>query len=295
MSKSWIFLQSITGKKFQDLTRKAELIKNFDSSQKNLRRLSLALVFFEPSTRTRLSFERACHVLGASYFSITSPQFTSIEKGESLEDTLVNIAAMEPDALIVRCADHLNLLDLSQQISRPIICAGWGTKAHPTQALLDAYTLHQYWGSLEGKNILYVGDAMNSRVLASHLELFPKLQVNLGFYVPHELQRREPSPQSQTFTFKRDALNWADVVIGLRLQKERLEKELRWDKFASEYQVCLEDLEGLKKKLPIMHPGPVGWDHEFRSDLKHYEHSLILKQVTHGVYMRAALISELGA
>jgi aspartate carbamoyltransferase catalytic subunit len=294
MPKSWISLKSMTPERFQDLIQKANQIKKLKRVSSRGMPLSVALIFLEPSTRTRLSFERASQVIGASVFVMAGSQSTSIEKGESLEDTLLNIEAMQPDVLVVRCGDDFDLETFSHRLTVSLICAGWGKKAHPTQALLDAYTLSGYFDSLKGKKVLYVGDAKHSRVLSSHFELFPNLQMKMGFFCPPELSVQHSSVTATYFENKSDALNWADVVVGLRLQKERLETQMSWYNFETKYQMTREDLLSLGRSVPLMHPGPVGWGNEFHMNLKDYQKSLILAQVTNGVYLRAALLFELG-
>lgn len=292
MSQSWISLLSITELEFQALVSEANRIRNQTQTSGANSGKSFALVFFEPSTRTRLSFERAAQLIQAQTFSLVGSEFTSIEKGESQEETLLNIASMNPTALIIRCGDELDLDRISNSIRAPIICAGWGKKHHPTQALLDAYTLNELWGSLNNKKILFVGDAKHSRVLSSHLELLPMLKVEIGFWCPDEF--RLSQPLGPTFRSKHEALEWADVVIGLRLQKERMTSAVTWSEAQSRYQISKKDIDQLDKKLPVMHPGPVGWGSEFHVDLKDYSQSLILSQVTHGVYLRAALLNKIG-
>jgi aspartate carbamoyltransferase catalytic subunit len=293
MSHSWISLKSFSELNFQELIRLADEFKKLNHNSSLKTQKSYALVFFEPSTRTRMSFERAIHLIGGESFSLVGPASTSIEKGESLEDTVFNIAAMKPDALIVRCGDNLDLFKLSQKISIPIVCAGWGKVAHPTQALLDAYTLWQEWGTLQGKKILFMGDAQHSRVLSSHLELLPNLGAKIAFWCPDAL-RVSGLKVDQDFDSKDHAVSWADAIIGLRLQKERLQTSFNWDSALDKFQLTRQDLDKLKTPKPLLHPGPVGWGQEFNQDLKGYSHSLILSQVTNGVYLRAALLRQIG-
>ncbi|MCS6838834.1 MAG: hypothetical protein NZ480_08305, partial [Bdellovibrionaceae bacterium] len=144
----------------------------------------VALVFFEPSTRTRLSFETAVMRLGAKTITLSGSVGSSLEKGESEWDTVRNIAALGPDAMVIRAGEAFPFEDLKTHISVPIICGGWGQTAHPTQALLDVAVLWQEWSSLKGKRILYVGDGKHSRVLASHQQLLRPMGAKLGFLVP---------------------------------------------------------------------------------------------------------------
>jgi len=293
MFKSWISLRSLTEANFQTLVSLADKFKKFDYKISTVTRGSYALAFLEPSTRTRMSFERAIHLVGGQSFSLIGAASTSLEKGESIEDTLLNLDAMKPDAMIVRCGDDLDLLKLSKEISTPLICAGWGMVAHPTQALLDAYTLWQEWGTLREKKILFVGDAKHSRVLASHLELLPNLGAKIAFWCPDDLMPHDVK-LDQEFESKEQALLWADGVIGLRLQKERLQTSFNWDFFCRKFQLTKQDLDRFTVPKPLLHPGPVIWGQELNEDIKRYRHSCILSQVTNGVYLRAALLAQVG-
>jgi aspartate carbamoyltransferase catalytic subunit len=288
-----ISLKSMTTSEFDLLAEEASYLENQVSHGKSIeeeKKKSIALIFFEPSTRTRMSFERAASLLGHSLLVFTPGSSTSLEKGESLEDTYLNILALKPDMVVLRCGSEFPLSFFSEVLDRPaLLCAGWGHQYHPTQALLDAYTL---WSlgqkKISGQRILYVGDAYHSRVLGSHKELLPTLGCELGQWCPEELR----TPDLQTFSSKEEALSWADVVVGLRLQTERLETLFQWDQRLSSFQITLEDLKPHKKLL--LHPGPVGWGQEFNPDLKTYQGNVILNQVTKGVFLRAALIKKIG-
>lgn len=257
---------------------------------------SVALVFLEPSTRTRLSFERAAHRLGLQTQLVSGSSGSSIEKGESIEETLQNIAAMLPKAIVVRCGDDVALSEIASKLPVPVLCAGWGKQAHPTQALLDAYTLFEKWkGHFKHKRILFVGDMIHSRVLASHRQLLKNLNCQVGYLSPEAWRLPSLHNFEQNFENKKSALEWADAIIGLRWQKERhisTGEQVRFD--VSDYQITYDDLKDLPDQPWVMHPGPVGWGEEFSASVKDYAHQLILDQVTSGVFVRACLLSRLG-
>ena len=253
---------------------------------------SVALLFFEPSTRTRLSFERALHHLGVPYLGLSGAQGSSIEKGESLEDTCRNIEAMRPNLMVLRVPETFDLRQWKSSCQVPFICAGWGQQAHPTQALLDAYTLWEKWGELKGKRLLVMGDLKHSRVLASWRQLGSLVGIELGYWAPIEAHLPSFNANEKIFTNKVDALGWADGVIGLRWQKERhapgvfIETDLQ-------YQLRLADLVHFDSQRWVLHPGPIGWGEEFSRDLRSSDRLCIMEQVHNGVWVRAQWIYEL--
>jgi len=263
---------------------------------------SVALLFFEPSTRTYLSFQRAVSLGGAWGFGFHHPAGTSLEKGESIEDTVLNVLAMLPDAVVIRAGDEAPFAHWKEAMSVPIICAGWGKQSHPTQALLDSYTLFQVLGTLKGRRILYVGDGLHSRVFASHRQWFRRLGAELGYLMPKVWLPQTLHSDELVFQDKSEALAWAEVVIGLRFQKERWvyqEKRLRESREqldhqsqkGERYSVGKNDLLAVRHQPWLMHPGPVGWGMEFDSSLRDYSKNLILKQVENGVWVRKAVLN----
>ncbi|MCC2678996.1 MAG: aspartate carbamoyltransferase [Pseudobdellovibrio sp.] len=253
-----------------------------------------ALLFFEPSTRTRFSFEAACSRAGYHPLILDGGVGTSLEKGETIEDTIYNIRAMRPMFFIVRCNDLVNLNEIDASISEPVLNAGWGRQGHPTQALLDTLTMFEKWNTLKGKNILFVGDIKHSRVVSSHLELAPILGYKIGFSAPPELL---PSvkPQCEVFTKLDDGLNWADAVIALRVQKERHDSEniFLLEDYREAYGLNLKRIQALKQDGLIMHPGPINYGIELESEILSDPRSCILKQVENGVFLREAIIRGL--
>jgi aspartate carbamoyltransferase catalytic subunit len=254
-----------------------------------------ALLFFEPSTRTRFSFEAACSRAGYHPLILDGSIGTSIEKGESIEDTIFNIQALRPLFFVVRCNDQVNLAQLESQLDVPVINAGWGRQGHPTQALLDALTLVETLQDLKNKNILFVGDIKHSRVVSSHVELSKKLQYNLGFCAPTELLPTEIDASTSQFSSISEALGWADAVVALRVQKERHDNENLFliEDYRENFGLNSVTLKNLKAEALIMHPGPVNYGIEIESEFLSDSRCKILKQVENGVFLREALIRKI--
>lgn len=254
-----------------------------------------ALLFFEPSTRTRFSFEAACARAGVHPLVLSGRTGTSLEKGETLADTIYNLNAMRPDLFVIRCNSTLNLLQISDQLQIPVINAGWGTAGHPTQALLDALTLFEKWKTLENKKILFLGDVKHSRVVNSHFELAKILNYEMGVCAPDDFLP-VTGDQGKLTRFKTlsDGLDWADAVMALRVQKERHEGyEFNLQNYRDTYALDLKKLSGLKANAWIMHPGPINYGVELEHEVLTDPRSLIMVQVENGVFLREALIRNL--
>lgn len=254
-----------------------------------------ALLFFEPSTRTRFSFEAACSRAGFHPLILDGGIGTSIEKGETLQDTIFNIQAMRPLFFVIRCNDQLDLEQIEKQLKVPLINAGWGQRGHPTQALLDGLTLFEKLKSLQNKNILFVGDIKHSRVVSSHLELSKKLGYNIGFCAPMEFLPAHIDKNIQSFTRLESALNWCDAVITLRVQKERHDNEniFLLEDYRENFGISKASLKNLKSEAVIMHPGPVNYGVEIELEVLNDSRCLILNQVENGVFLREALIRNI--
>lgn len=259
-------------------------------------------LFFEPSTRTRMSFQMAAYRLGYEVLTMELSAGSSLSKGETLTDTVLNFAAMKPDVLVVRYGNSVELDQLLPTLSIPVINAGSGTLAHPTQGLLDAYTLRAEWGELTGKKILIFGDILHSRVARSGFDVLTKLGAIVGVTGP---DRMMPTPSvreslqkefgMQFFETLDEGLPWADATMGLRVQLERHEaKELDLE-FTSDYHdrygLSQKRLEMLKDGALILHPGPINHGVEFDASVVRDGRSRILSQVTNGVIVRAALLA----
>lgn len=254
-----------------------------------------ALLFFEPSTRTRFSFEAACSRAGFHPLILDGGIGTSLEKGETIEDTVFNIEAMRPLFFVIRCHDQVNLPQLEEQLSVPVVNAGWGKQGHPTQALLDALTIYEKWKSLSGKNILFIGDIKHSRVVASHIELSSVLNYNVAFCGPEDFVKSDVAdPKIKKFHNLGEALQWADVAYALRLQKERHDSDNMFliDDYIENFGLSASKLKKLKPDALIMHPGPVNYGIEVEKDIHNDKRSVILKQVENGVFIREAIIRQ---
>lgn len=258
----------------------------------SLRDVTIANLFFENSTRTRLSFELAEKRLSADVVNF-SASTSSVKKGETLIDTVNNILAMKVDMVVMRHASpgapHL----LSRHIKANIINAGDGTHEHPTQALLDTFSIHEKLGSVSGKKIAIIGDILHSRVALSNIfamkklgakvmvcgppTLLPKFIKNLGVEVEFDVTK---------------ALQWCDVANVLRIQLER--QQIKYFPSLREYSLYYginkKLLDSLKKQIIVMHPGPINRGVELTSDAADSHHSIILDQVENGVAVRMAVL-----
>ncbi|MCO5114274.1 MAG: hypothetical protein M9899_08865 [Bdellovibrionaceae bacterium] len=243
-------------------------------------------IFFEPSTRTRVSFETAAQRLGARHSYFQMDGFTSMSKGESIADSLKVFEMNHPDLLIIRSGEHIDVEQFYQNTSIPIICAGYGELYHPTQAFLDLVTIMEYKDTerVSGLKLLFVGDAKHSRVAHSHSVIAQKLGYELG-------QCADPAHWSgeshwQKFSNLDEAMDWADVVIRLRTQKERGALDVSKD-----YMITQKLLE--KHDVPLMHPGPFLRNEDFEFGLAEHKNSLIWQQKENGHYVRAFLMKAL--
>ncbi|MBC7466891.1 MAG: aspartate carbamoyltransferase catalytic subunit [Bdellovibrio sp.] len=254
-----------------------------------------ALLFFEPSTRTRFSFEAACARAGYHPMVLDGGIGTSLEKGETVTDTILNIEAMRPLFFVIRCNNDLNLQEVAKGLSVPVINAGWGLQGHPTQALLDTLSLFEKWQSLTKKKILFVGDVKHSRVVASHFELSQILNYEIGICAPTEfLPTSEKHENFKYFEKLEDALEWADAVMALRVQKERHDGSF-FDvvNYRKKFGLNSERLSKVSPKTLIMHPGPINYGVELEKEVLNDPRSLVLQQVENGVFLREALIRNL--
>lgn len=283
----------ITASRIQSLFLLAEKSKQKKLKPRNLGEV-LALLFFEPSTRTRLSFETAALRAGIGHFYFDGKASSSLEKGETLSDCFLNIAAMKPSVIVVRSPSLFPLFDLKEKVSVPIINAGWGAHSHPTQALLDIFTLLQVGkfdiASLSQKKILIVGDLKHSRVAASHIQLSQKLGYKIGQCGPSPFLVQNQFVNS--FTNLKEGLQWADVVMPLRFQFERHTNETSFsvEEFKSLYNLNSGNLSDLPPNSFIFHPGPVNYGIEIEPEVTTDPRCQILNQVEHGVYIREALL-----
>lgn len=253
---------------------------------------SIVALFYEDSTRTRLSFELAAKFLGAT-FSNLGVSSSSVKKGETLLDTGKTIEAMETDVIIIRHPLGGAPKFLADNFSGSVINAGDGMHEHPTQALLDMFTMREHLGRLEGLNVTIVGDIFHSRVARSNLWGLTRMGANVTLCGPQTLMPTAIEQMGATVTTSLEhALRDADVVMGLRIQKERLEgaflSTLR--EYHRYFGVNEESIRLCEKDVMIMHPGPVNRGVELSSAVMDADNSVINEQVTNGVAVRMALL-----
>lgn len=247
-----------------------------------------ALLFFEASTRTRMSFETACARLGIYPLRLDAKKGSSLEKGETYEDTILNVNAMKPSFLVIRCGDELDLEDIKKKIQTPILNAGWGKRGHPTQGLLDAYTIRKHQGTCYGQRLLIVGDVRHSRVASSHFELASKLGYEVALCGPKEFLPE--NSKAKIFSSLKEGLQWATAAMALRVQLERHEGIYSLTDYRREYGFTAENLKHLSKQALIMHPGPINQGTELDTDVLQDPRCQVLDQVSNGVLIRQALI-----
>jgi aspartate carbamoyltransferase catalytic subunit len=258
----------------------------------SLRDVTIANVFFENSTRTRLSFELAQKRLSADVINFSASN-SSVKKGETLLDTVNNILAMKVDMIVMRHASVGAPHYLSKHIQANIVNAGDGTHEHPTQALLDAFSIREKLGSISGKKIAIIGDILHSRVALSNIFALQKLGAKIMVCGPPTLLPKFIGQLGVEVEFDvRKALLWCDVANVLRIQLER--QQIKYFPSLREYSlyygITKKMLDSLKKQIVIMHPGPINRGVELSSDAADSQHSIILDQVENGVAVRMAVL-----
>ena len=256
-----------------------------------LRGKTVVNLFYEPSTRTRTSFEIAEKRLSADTLNI-AVQASSVQKGETLADTAMNIEAMSPDMIVIRHSSSGACNLLSRICKSRIINAGDGLHEHPTQALLDAFTIKQHKPSIEGLKVAIVGDLLHSRVLRSHMLLLTKLGAHVFVSGPPTLVPRGIEQLGVTVATVDDAVRDADVVMMLRIQQERMQgaffPSLR--EYYNLFGMTTERVSRAKPDVIIMHPGPMNRGVEIASEVADGPYSVILEQVANGVAVRMAVL-----
>lgn len=290
---SLLDLSSFSNTDILSFFEKVKELKANPGGQRLKKNAIVSLLFFENSTRTRVSFEMAAYRLGAHVSVLDANSGSSLAKGESEWDTVINVAAMNPELIVLRAGDHLNLQDLAAKVRLPIINAGWGQRGHPSQALLDLFTLWER-RRLSKTRLLFLGDIRHSRVVASHLELCLKLGIEVAACGPEEF-RPDIWPHTW-FLDLESGLKFADVVMALRVQKERHSKvgvTVPMDTFSygEQFGLRTDNMGALSSASFIMHPGPINYGVEMSEAVTHDERSLILQQVENGIYVRQALLS----
>ena len=286
LTKADIDLIFSTADEFKDVINRP--IKKVPS----LRDITIANLFFENSTRTKLSFELAEKRLSADVINFSSAS-SSVKKGETLVDTVNNILSMKVDMVVMRHPNPGAHQFLSRNIDARIVNAGDGAHEHPTQALLDSFSIRENLGGVEEKKVVIVGDILHSRVALSNIyalqkqgaevmvcgpaTLIPKFIGSLGVKVEHNLQK---------------ALDWCDVANMLRIQLERQDSKFfpSIREYTMQYGLTMQHLNNLKKEIVVMHPGPINRGVEITSEVADSEQSIILNQVENGVAIRMAVL-----
>ena len=277
---------------FEIAERFKEVINRPIKKVPTLRDISVANLFFENSTRTKLSFELAEKRLSTEVLNFSSSG-SSLSKGESLIDTVNNILAMKVDIVVIRHPDAGAASFLSKNISDSVINAGDGSHEHPTQALLDSFSIIEKINNIKGKNILLLGDIRHSRVALSNIFCLKKLGANVRVCGPPTLIPRDISDLGVEVSFNlEDSLRWCDVVNVLRIQLER--QNLKYFPSLREYTMMYglnnSVLDKIGKEILILHPGPINRGVEISSDVADSSHSIILNQVENGVAIRMAVL-----
>ncbi len=281
----------------EDIVSILRLARRFQRSKPKplFKERRIALLFYEASTRTRISFEFAAKVLGATT-TLVHATASSIEKGESLLDTGYTITALGADVIIIRHPSSGAPHVLAQHVHIPVINAGDGMHEHPSQALLDAYTIQQRKKKLNNLRVAIVGDIFHSRVARSEVLLLSRFGCKLCLCGPPELAPDVAASLAPGVTVTRnigEALRGADVVMVLRIQKERLATlKLNADDYVANFQLTAERLRLAKKDAILMHPGPIIRGMELSGDLADLPQSTILDQVHNGVAVRMAILAR---
>ncbi|WP_028283171.1 aspartate carbamoyltransferase catalytic subunit [Olleya marilimosa] len=258
----------------------------------SLRDITIANLFFENSTRTKLSFELAEKRLSADVINFSASQ-SSVKKGETLIDTVNNILSMKVDMVVMRHPNPGAGVFLSKHVNASIINAGDGAHEHPTQALLDSYSIRERLGSVKGKNVLIVGDILHSRVALSNIYALKLQGANVMVCGPKTLLPKHIEKLGvKVETDLRKALNWCDVANMLRVQNERMDISYfpSTREYTQQFGVNKALLDSLDKEITIMHPGPINRGVEITSDVADSKQAIILDQVQNGVAVRMAVI-----
>ncbi len=275
-----------------------EILKLFDdaklfldlSSSSLLSGKLIVTLFFENSTRTRSSFEIAAKRLGAAVVNL-EVQTSSTKKGESVEDTVANLNAMKPDAIVIRHSDCGLPASLIEHVDCPILNAGDGTNAHPTQALLDLFTIFEHFdGEINNKKLAMIGDIKTSRVASSNLELLPRFGVKPILVAPEHFM---PKTDFKKVQFLKEVIDDIDIIMSLRTQLERHEKIYykSLEEFGKDYCVIKESMGD--RDILLLHPGPVNRNIDISDEMLKDKRCKVLEQVRNGVAVRMAILKKL--
>ena len=277
---------------FETASHFKEVINRPIKKVPSLRDVTIANLFFENSTRTKLSFELAQKRLSADVINFSSSN-SSVKKGESLIDTVNNILSMKVDMVVIRHPNPGTAMFLSKHVDARIVNAGDGAHEHPTQALLDCFSIREKLGDIAGKKVVIVGDILHSRVALSNIFALKKLGAEVMVCGPLTLIPKHIEHLGVTVeTNLQKALQWADVANVLRVQLERMRTSFFPSnrEYAMQYGINKQLVEQIDNDLLIMHPGPINRGVEISSELADSEHAIILDQVENGVAVRMAIL-----
>ncbi|MDD3774748.1 MAG: aspartate carbamoyltransferase catalytic subunit [Sulfurovaceae bacterium] len=285
-----ITTDNFSAEQINNILQNASRFKNYGNPPALLRDKLLFTLFFENSTRTRSSFEVAAKKLGAAVVHL-DPSKSSTSKGETIEDTFANLGAMAPDGVIIRHASNEIPQALADMNMAPIINAGAGNYAHPTQGLLDLFTLQEHFGSLEGKRIAIVGDIANSRVASSAISLLPRFGVEVSLVAPAPFMPTET--KLAKYDNLQDVIDNVDAIMSLRAQLERHKTPIfdDYETYASHF--CITPKVIGDRDIIIMHPGPVMRNIDISDEVLNDARCKVLTQVSNGVFVRMAVLKML--
>ena len=282
---------------FETATHFKEVINRPIKKVPSLRDITVANLFYENSTRTKLSFELAEKRLSADVINFSANQ-SSVSKGETLVDTVNNILALKVDMIVIRHPNPGAAHFLSKQVDSCIINAGDGTHEHPSQALLDAYSLIERLGDLQGKRIAIVGDVLHSRVALSNIYALKMLGADVKVCAPKSLLPKHIKSLGVTYSSDlMQVLNWCDAVNMLRVQNERMDLSYFPSdrEYSQNFGLNYERLKKLRKEIVVLHPGPINRGVEITSEVADSDQAIILDQVENGLAIRMAIIYLLGS
>lgn len=294
--KDLVSMEQLSEKEIRLILDKAKIFKTI--SLRNIKKVpalkgkTVINLFFEPSTRTRTSFEIAAKRLSADIINITSAA-SAVVKGETLLDTAQTLMAMKPDFIIIRHSFSGSALYLSKIVSASVLNAGDGLHEHPTQALLDMYTMREYKKKFEGLKVAIVGDIAHSRVARSNIIGLTKMKSEVTVVGPKTLVPHGIEKMGVRVSYDlKEAIQWADVVMMLRIQLERLTEGLfpTIREYSMLYGLNREHLKLMKRDTIIMHPGPINRNVEISPDVVNDRRCVILNQVENGVAVRMAVL-----
>jgi aspartate carbamoyltransferase catalytic subunit len=277
---------------FETATQFKEVINRPIKKVPSLRDITVANLFFENSTRTRLSFELAEKRLSADVVNFSASS-SSVSKGETLVDTVNNILSMKVDMVVMRHPKPGAAYFLSKNVNSTIINAGDGTHEHPTQALLDAYSIYEKFGSVKGKKIAIVGDILHSRVALSNIFCLQRLGAEVAICGPTTLIPKYAKSLGVKVSYNlKETLEWCDIANMLRVQHER--QDVKYfpsiREYTKQYGINMSLLNSLSKEITIMHPGPINRGVEITSEVADSNQAIILNQVENGVAVRMAVM-----